>query len=189
MNTLILITGGCRSGKSAFAQRIAEGLEAPKIYLATAPVLDDEMALRIAKHQADRAAAQWRTVEEPLDIAGAIVPLLNNETVLVDCLTLWINNLMYDAEQRGTQITEEAMARRCQEVIHACRHRAGTVILVTNEVGMGIVPANPPTRLFRDLAGRCNQVMADASDMAICMVSGLPLYLKGNISILERNKS
>lgn len=184
MATLIFITGGCRSGKSAFAQRLAEGLPDPRIYLATCPVFDEETARRVARHQADRKATGWKTIEETLDIAGLLARLPDQRTVLVDCLTLWINNLMYATEQQGAEITEDDIAGSCRDIIATCQKRAGTIIFVTNEVGMGIVPDNPPSRLFRDLAGRCNQVVAAAADVVILMVSGLPMYLKGSVDDL-----
>jgi adenosylcobinamide kinase/adenosylcobinamide-phosphate guanylyltransferase len=185
MASLIFITGGCRSGKSAFAQRLAEGLPDAKVYLATAPVLDREMAGRVARHQADRSAGGWKTVEETLDLAGVLTRIPDGRTVLVDCLTLWINNLMYAAEKQGSEITEDDIAGTCGDIVATCRRRSGTIIFVANETGMGIVPDNPPSRLFRDLAGRCNQVIAAAADVAILMVSGLPLYLKGRIDEIQ----
>ena len=180
MAPVIFITGGCRSGKSAFAERTAENLPASKVYLATAPVLDEEMARRIARHRADRAAGGWETIEETIDITGALQRIADGRTVLIDCLTLWINNLMYEAEKKGREITEEEIAEKCREIAAVCKGRSGTVIFVTNEVGLGIVPDNPLARRFRDLAGRCNQVFAAVADTAVFMVSGLPVYLKGS---------
>ncbi|MDQ5986615.1 MAG: Bifunctional adenosylcobalamin biosynthesis protein CobP [Syntrophus sp. SKADARSKE-3] len=179
MASIVFITGGGRSGKSAFAQGLAEAIPEARVYLATAPVLDKEMARRIARHQADRKAGGWKTVEETLDIAGVMMKIPDGATVLVDCLTLWINNLMYTAERQGADVTEDYIADVCLNVIAACKRREGTVIFVTNEVGMGIIPDNSSSRLFRDLAGRCNQIMAAAADKVIFMVSGLPLHLKG----------
>lgn len=186
MGRTILITGGCRSGKSALAQRIAEDTPAEKVYLATAPVLDEEMARRIARHQADRGSSGWQTVEETLDIAEVLVKSEPTKTVLVDCMTLWINNLLYEAEKTGGDVTEDDIAVKCGKIVTACRQRSGTVIFVANEVGMGIVPDNALSRRFRDLAGRCNQTLAAAADTVIFTVSGLPLYLKENSTLLER---
>lgn len=179
MGAIMFFTGGSRSGKSAFAQRTAEDLPDSKIYLATAPALDDEMVERIARHQAARAASGWQTVEETLDIAGVLTRVESSTTVLIDCLTLWINNLMYEAEKKELDITEEDITEKCRAIIAACQNRTGTVIFVTNEVGMGIVPDNALSRRFRDLAGRCNQSLAAAADVVVFMVSGLPIYLKG----------
>jgi adenosylcobinamide kinase / adenosylcobinamide-phosphate guanylyltransferase len=179
MASIILITGGCRSGKSILAQQIAEKITESKVYIATAPALDEEMALRIARHQAARQASGWQTVEETLDIAGVIHKMKKNQTLLVDCLTLWINNLMYEAEKRGTEISEDDIVEKCRNIVAACHVHTGTIVFVTNEVGMGIVPDNPAARRFRDLAGRCNQFMAAAAEVVIFMASGLPLYLKG----------
>lgn len=184
MGKIIFITGGCRSGKSNFAQGIAEERPEKKIYLATAPALDSEMAERIARHQAARAASGWQTVEETLDIAGVLAGVEPSSTVLIDCLTLWINNLLYEAEIKGTDVTEDDIVEKCRAIIASCQKRTGTVIFVTNEVGMGIVPDNALSRRFRDLAGRCNQSLAAAADVVLFMVSGLPLYLKGKT---ERN--
>lgn len=179
MARIIFVTGGCRSGKSAFAQKTAENYASPMVYVATAPVLDDEMALRIAKHQADRAGAGWRTVEETIDIAGTLRKI-EEPVILVDCLTLWINNLMYEAELQDQDLTEASVAEACEKIVAVCNSRGGTVIFVTNEVGMGIVPENRASRSFRDFAGRCNQIMAAASDTAVWLISGLPVYLKGS---------
>jgi adenosylcobinamide kinase/adenosylcobinamide-phosphate guanylyltransferase len=179
MASIVFITGGGRSGKSAFAQSLAETIPEARVYLATAPVLDKEMARRIARHQADRKTGGWKTAEETIDVAGVLMRIPDRATVLVDCLTLWINNLMYVAERQGVDITEDHVVDVCRNVIATCGRREGTVIFITNEVGMGIIPDNSSSRLFRDLAGRCNQIMATAADTAIFMVSGLPLYLKG----------
>lgn len=187
MGRMILITGGCRSGKSILAQQIAESLPEAKVYLATAPVLDDEMAERIARHQAARGTSGWRTVEETLDIAGVLSGISSSATVLVDCMTLWINNLLYEAEKTGADVTEDDMVEKCRAIMDACRDRSGTVIFVTNEVGLGIVPDNALSRRFRDLAGRSNQSLATEAEVVIFMVSGIPLYLKGNQQLLERN--
>ena len=179
MAEMILITGGCRSGKSAFAQRIAEALPGPRIYIATAPVTDPEMEERVRKHREARYGRGWRTVEEGIDLAGAIRRSDTSRVLLVDCLTLWISNLLYETEKRGEALTEEVVADRCREVIDACGSIGGTVILVTNELGMGIVPENETARRFRDTAGRGNQEIAAAADRVTLMVSGIPLALKG----------
>ncbi len=179
MARIIVVTGGSRSGKSAYAQKLAESLPAPRAYIATCPVIDEETAVRVRKHQQAREQAQWTTVEETADLAGALRSAAGNRVVLVDCLTLWINNLLFAASEKNEELTEETVAEKCREVLHSCAGLPGTVIFVTNEVGMGIVPDNPLSRRFRDLAGRCNQIFAGGADTVTLVVSGLPLYLKG----------
>jgi adenosylcobinamide kinase/adenosylcobinamide-phosphate guanylyltransferase len=175
---LILITGGSRSGKSAHAQRLAESLPGPRAYLATCPVIDAETAERVRRHREARRASHWETIEEPLDLAGAIGRAAAFRVLLVDCLTLWVNNLLYEAGRRGEQFTEEDAERRCRELIAACDAFPGTVIFVTNEVGMGIVPEHEAARRFRDCAGRVNQALAAAAAEVSLLVSGIPLRLK-----------
>ena len=179
MADIILITGGSRSGKSAYAQRLAETLPGPRAYVATCLVVDPEMATRVEKHRESRRISEWTTIEEPADLAGAIRWAAAYRVVLVDCLTLWVNNLLYEAERRGGLFTEEEAADRFREVIAACRAFPGTVIFVTNEVGMGIVPMDEATRRFRDCAGRMNQMIAAAAAEVTFVVSGIPLRLKG----------
>ena len=178
MAQIILITGGSRSGKSTYAQNLAESIPGSRTYIATCPPLDEEMAARIQKHRAQRQASLWQTLEETIDLAGALLKTRESQVRLVDCLTLWINNLLYEAEKQGQEITEEDMLERCTQLLTACKELPGTVIFVTNEVGMGIVPDNPLARHYRDLAGRCNQIMAAGADRVILMVSGLPLNIK-----------
>jgi len=178
MSKCILITGGSRSGKSMFAQKLAESFPAPRAYIATAPVTDDEMRQRIREHQLSRSKRAWTTIEAPLDLGGAIQEANDYPIVLVDCLTLWVNNLMFAAEQHSKTISEATIARRCKEVLKAAKEHPGTVIFVTNEVGMSIVPENKLARQFRDLAGRANQVIAAACEEVILVVCGQALKIK-----------
>jgi adenosylcobinamide kinase/adenosylcobinamide-phosphate guanylyltransferase len=179
MAKIILITGGSRSGKSTYAQRVAESFSGTRTYIATCPVIDKEMDDRIRKHKEARQSASWQTIEEVTDLAGALRRSKGSQVTIVDCLTLWVNNLMYEAEQEKRYLDEEVIGTKCEDVVGVCSDLTGTVIFVTNEVGMGIVPENPVSRLFRDLAGRCNQIMAGHADVFIFMVSGIPLYIKG----------
>jgi adenosylcobinamide kinase/adenosylcobinamide-phosphate guanylyltransferase len=178
MSRIILVTGGARSGKSAYAQQMAEGLPGPRTYVATCPVTDPEMAGRVRKHRRDRAEHDWQTLEEPLDLPGVLTRTAAYPTVLVDCLTLWINNLMYRAANDGQALTEEAIQHHCRQVVDAARQHPGTVIFVSGEVGLGIVPENREARLFRDLLGRCNQIMAAGANRVTLVACGLPLHLK-----------
>ena len=180
MAKVILITGGTRSGKSAYAQALAESVSGIRTYIATCPVIDEEMEKRIRKHREARRVSAWRTIEETKDLTGALKKARESQVILVDCLTLWINNLMYEAESQGRDITEEDIALLCREVIEVCDDLPGIIIFVTNEVGMGIVPENPASRLFRDLTGRCNQIIADRADAVTFMISGLPMNIKGD---------
>lgn len=178
MARIILITGGGRSGKSSYAQGRAEELPGVRAFIATCPPLDDEMRERIERHRLARSKTHWETIEETLDVAGALKNNARHDVFLVDCLTLWVNNLMHRAQQEGLEVTEEAIADRCRELIAACAELSGTIIFVTNEVGMGIVPDNAVSRRYRDLVGRCNQLMAEAADEVVLISCGLPLTLK-----------
>ena len=178
MSKILLVTGGSRSGKSAFAQKMAEALPGPRVFLATCPVIDPEMGARILRHQQARCSHDWQTLEEPLDLAAALQRAKNQPVVLVDCLTLWVNNVMYEAGQRGQTVSESEMASRCQPVLEAARNHGGTVIFVTNEVGMSLVPETPLGRRFRDLAGRVSQIIAAESDEVFLVVCGQPLKIK-----------
>jgi adenosylcobinamide kinase/adenosylcobinamide-phosphate guanylyltransferase len=163
-----LFLGGARSGKSRHAQLVAERHDGPLVYVATAEVLDDEMADRIARHRADRGD-RWRTVECPLDLAAAIAEAEGSGAVLVDCLTLWLSNLMHAGR-------DPAGATR--DLLGALAAMRSPVLLVSNEVGLGIVPATPLGRRFRDEAGRMNQLVAEAVDEAWFVVAGRALALR-----------
>ena len=179
MGKIVLVTGGCRSGKSRWAQQMAEAAGLQRLYIATAPVLDAEMAERIARHRQERAQGKWTTCEETLDLVRAFGEHTGFDSVLCDCLTLWVNNLLHQAEQQEKTFGEDDMAQLAQEVVEVARQYPGTVHFVTNEVGLGIVPTDALSRCFRDLAGRCNQVMAAAADEVYFVVSGIPMQIKG----------
>lgn len=178
MARIILVTGGSRSGKSSYAESLAEDLPGPRVFIATCPVVDDEMRERIRKHQESRAKADWHTVEEPSDPARILLETERFNVFLIDCLTLWINNLMFDAQKLGLKLSEEDMVQRSEHLLEACSRVQGTVIFVTNEVGSGIVPENAAARLFRDLVGRCNQTVARAAHEVFLLSCGLPIMLK-----------
>lgn len=177
-NNLIYISGGCRSGKSDYAQTLAESLPGKRAYIATCPRIDAEMDLRIANHQQQRVDRDWKTLEVPIDLAEAITQAQEFDVILIDCLTLWINNILYDAEKSGAKITEQIISDRCAELINGCRKNGQTIIFVSNELGMGLVPADAVSRHYRDCLGRCNQAIAKQADEAVFMVSGIPIFLK-----------
>ncbi|HVA13053.1 MAG TPA: bifunctional adenosylcobinamide kinase/adenosylcobinamide-phosphate guanylyltransferase [Stellaceae bacterium] len=162
-----LVLGGARSGKSRFAEALIEQAAQPAIYLATAEPRDDEMRARIAAHRA-RRGGNWTTVEEPIELVNALLaePV---RPVLVDCLTLWLSNLMAAERDIGFE-TERLLATLAQP--------RAPVVLVANEVGLGIVPDNPLAREFRDRAGRLNQGVARAAQRVVFVAAGLPLILK-----------
>ncbi len=172
---LILVTGGSRSGKSSFARGRAVKHEGPRPYVARAPGLDEEMRRRIAAHRASRPAG-WGLVEEPVQVPEAVAAALRSaDTVLLDCVTLWISNLLL-ADDLFDESTAQA---RAEELVQSARGRPGaTTIAVTNEVGSGVVPETVLGRRFRDCAGRANEVIARAADEVYFMVSGIPLRIK-----------
>jgi len=166
---LVLVTGGARSGKSRFALDRAGPLGPPRVFVATAEAGDDEMAARIDRHRADRPKG-WRTVEEPRRLAQAL-RRFERGVVLVDCLTLWLANLMNDDAQFDPGPAVE-------ELLRALRTRRAAVVVVTNEVGYGIVPESPLGRAFRDGAGVMNQRVAEAADEAHLVVAGRAIRIK-----------
>jgi adenosylcobinamide kinase/adenosylcobinamide-phosphate guanylyltransferase len=171
---LILVTGGSRSGKSGYALSLAERGQGPRVFLATAQAFDDEMARRITAHQEARHAG-WGLVEEPLRVPEALGGALGEaRTVLVDCVTIWMSNLLLADEGFG----EGQAAAAAGKLIAAARVGSRTVIVVTNEVGSGIVPENHLARRFRDCAGRANQLIAQAADEVYLLVSGIALKIK-----------
>jgi adenosylcobinamide kinase / adenosylcobinamide-phosphate guanylyltransferase len=166
---LTLVLGGARSGKSRYAEGLITALPSPWIYVATAQAGDAEMAERIAMHRSRRGAG-WQTIDAPDDLAHALVAAPAGVPVLVDCLTLWLSNrLLADAD----------MDAEIDHLEAALDRRAGTVVLVSNEVGFGIVPDNALARRFRDLQGRLNQRMATRAARVTLLVAGLPLIVKG----------
>lgn len=179
MGRIVLVTGGSRSGKSGYALQMAQEQTGKRLFVATCPVLDEEMRLRVERHRRERAGNHWETREEPLNLAQVFNKSSQHDVILVDCLTLWINNLMFATQQQGREMTEDDVAIQARECLHAAKAHPGTVIFVTNEVGWGIVPDNALARRFRDLAGRCNQIMGQEADHVVLLCCGLPVKLKG----------
>ena len=175
MKTLILITGGIRSGKSSFALDLArERCAGEKCFIATAEALDEEMRVRIKRHQEERGT-DFYTVEEPLDLAGAVARAQEKfPLILIDCLTLWVNNLLFYQKASDTFL----------KTIEA---RQSDMIIVTNEIGLGVIPENPLARRFIDELGFLNRYVAQQSDEVYFMVSGIPQCIKGEtLGKLER---
>lgn len=163
---LTLVLGGARSGKSRYAESLFG--PGPRRYIATAQAFDQEMRARIAAHRAGRAEAGWETDEEPLDLAGALRRAAA-DPVLVDCLTLWLSNLM---------LTDSALTPALAAAEAALAERGAQTVLVSNEVGFGIVPENALARRFRDEAGRLHQRLAAQADRVVLVVAGLPMRVK-----------
>jgi adenosylcobinamide kinase/adenosylcobinamide-phosphate guanylyltransferase len=169
----MLVLGGAKSGKSSFAMDICNSMNRKRVFLATAQALDQEMEERITRHQTERDS-DWNTIEEPLKVAKKINSLDSKDTViLLDCLTLWLNNLYMEhgEDQEGINEAIENLARQLTDI-------QGAIVVVSNEVGMGIVPDNQLSRRYRDTAGFANQCIARLSGKVVAVVAGLPLVLK-----------
>lgn len=170
--SILLISGGARSGKSRNAEShtllLSQALGAAPIYIATAEALDDEMRQRILVHQARRTDV-WRNIEVPLALVDALEHSDGKGPRLVDCLTLWLSNLLH---------AECDWHREARTLCEALKRQHAPVTLVTNEVGLGIVPDNPLARRFRDAAGQLNQMIAEVADEVVFMVAGLPMKVK-----------
>ena len=174
MNKSILIIGGCRSGKSRHALNLADQTAANgKVFIATCQPLDEEMKDRVKNHQAERGEG-WTTVEAPVDLPGVISKHGSDASViLADCLTLWVNNLLMESED------PDYFNQQVQSLIQAMTSAPCPVILVSNEVGCGIVPENRLARLYRDMVGKLNQTAAATADTVIWTAAGIPVTIKG----------
>jgi adenosylcobinamide kinase/adenosylcobinamide-phosphate guanylyltransferase len=177
MSRHVLVLGGARSGKTAFAESLALRSGGKPAYLATAEALDAEMAERVASHQTGRGD-RFTTIEEPLALPAALVRAAAiHDVVLVDCLTLWITNLLVAGEDVATSVGE--LVATLGEIEDT------SIILVSNEVGLGIVPDNAMARTFRDLAGAAHQRLAETCDDVYFVVAGLPMTLKGEAPVRD----
>jgi len=171
---IILITGGARSGKSKYAELRAAALGSRRLYVATAEPKDEEMTRRISEHKS-RRGDEWATIEEPVELAEALLAQRSRtDCALVDCLTLWLSNLLL---QRDGKYAEE----KVKELVEILPRLNFHVVLVTNEVGWGIVPDNMLARQFRDLAGWANQRIAEAANEVVLTVAGVPMIVKKEI--------
>lgn len=174
---ITLVLGGARSGKSRFAQQLAIDSQLPVLYIATATALDAEMQARIIRHQQDRPA-EWQLRECPLDLSSALAEeCQKQQTILVDCLTLWINNqLFHQPAQDFSALFNTLIAT----LSNASTNINANIIFVANEVGLGVIPLGEVSRQFVDEAGRLNQQLAQIADKVFFIAAGLPLVLKGN---------
>ena len=171
---LVLILGGVRSGKSRYAQQLAGDIGNRVLFLATAEAGDDEMKRRIAKHKSSRPES-WRTIEEQLDIASALRRnSAHSDAVIIDCITIWLSNLLMHNEK----LSEQEMTMGIDRLIDAYEQGEATYIIVSGEVGMGIVPEHPLGRVFRDYLGLANQRLAANADRVVLMVAGIPVDVK-----------
>jgi len=198
MSQFTLITGGARSGKSSFAELLAAHTKRSVIYIATAQIWDDEMALRVKKHQQQRPT-KWRLIEEPLNIHDTLLQLKDQEgVILLDCVTLWLTNLLLAgqptapsspsgeelplAPQKVDALFNNELEPQILDIVKDVAQLAQAikpqVIFVTNEVGQGIVPEYPLSRAYRDLAGRSNQILAQNAEQVYMVVAGFPMEIK-----------
>ncbi len=173
MKETILVLGGCRSGKSSHALELAEAMPGHRrVFIATCVPYDDEMQTRVLNHQKERDE-KWQTIETPVNIAGSILEESNAaDVILLDCLTLWISNLL--AEEK----TDDAVFEDIKGLQHALKAAECPIILVSNEVGSGIVPENALARRYRDLTGYTNRRVASTVDRVIWTVAGIPVTIK-----------
>lgn len=178
MQQTTFVIGGCRSGKSDHALKLAESYNLPHhVYIATCVPQDDEMRYRVERHRAERGP-RWSTVEEPIRLPETLKSFCSPDTVLlVDCLTLWVTNLVIDSDTKDP----ECFLEPTRQLVQSLEDAQGPVVLVSNEVGTGIVPENHLSRLFRDTAGSVNQYVAKAVDTVIWMVAGIPVKIKSKL--------
>ena len=175
----VLISGGARSGKSYYAQKLAEQSGAGVIFVATAEALDDEMKTRIENHKKTRPAT-WLTLEAPRDIGACLQKCLSEqEFVIIDCITLLVSNILGQCSDNDK--AEALVIQEINSLVECMKISNATFIIVTNEVGLGIVPDNDLARLYRDVLGRANQILAQFATDVYLMVAGIPLQIKNTI--------
>ena len=169
----ILVTGGARSGKSVFAEKRTKQLGSSLIYIATSEVIDSEMKKRVEEHQA-RRGSEWQTLHAPINLTEALIETDGKGPCLVDCVTFWLNNLIFH---------DEDIDSAKKELVKVLNERSDPVVLVTNEIGSGIIPENALARRFLDEAGRLNQTISQIADEVYVSISGIPLQIKPKLKI------
>ncbi len=178
---LILVLGGSRSGKSEFAEKIAADTNKRVAYIATASICDEEMAKRVRLHQ-ERRPGNWVTVEEEIDVPGVLGKYGQGDALLLDCVTVWITNLLTDqqSDQKTASIKiEQHILEQAARITEAVEYGAD-LIVVSSEVGLGLIPEYPLGRIFRDLAGKVNQLLAAKADSVFLLVAGIPMEIKSD---------
>lgn len=168
---LSLVIGGANSGKSALAERLIRGTGMPRVYIATAQAFDDEMRAKIERHKVDRGP-DWHTIEAPLALSESIADCAEGHAILIDCATLWLTNQL---------LAEHDLAAASDQLLSALSAACGPIVVVSNEVGMGIVPDNALARQFRGAQGRLNQCLAARAGLVVTVIAGLPMLLKGSV--------
>ncbi|MBL7127344.1 MAG: bifunctional adenosylcobinamide kinase/adenosylcobinamide-phosphate guanylyltransferase [Dehalococcoidales bacterium] len=187
MRKTTLIIGGARSGKSHYAMELARKASGPVLFVATAEALDEEMRQRIEEHRRTRPAA-WRTLEVPTRVGDGVRQKIGDaQVVIIDCITLLVNNILSQhytpgSRQKAADIIEQAVVDEISALIECFHKIEANFIMVSNDVGSGIVPADGMSRLYRDLLGKANQMLAQSADEVIMMVAGIPLPLKSDDS-------
>lgn len=182
-----LVLGGARSGKSAFAERQMDKFT-DVVYVATATGVDDEMNARIRKHQQDRADKSWQTIECPLKLVEFVHDADSEKAYLIECLSMWLNNLIYQCEQQqlSYEKTERFLTEQREALLTTLKNSAITTVIVSNEVGFGITPMGQSTRLFVDHLGWLNQAIAEVASKVTLVCAGIPMALKGSSTSKEQ---
>jgi len=173
---LTLVLGGAASGKSAFAETLVTGTGQPRVYLATAQAFDDEMRAKLARHRETRGP-DWHTIEEPLDPGTALATVSADTVVLLDCATMWLSNVM---------LAEHDLAAAQSQLLDSLVTCAAPIVVVSNEVGLSVVPENALARRFRGAQGQLNQALAAKSDLVVNVIAGLPQVIKGTLPKLPQ---
>lgn len=187
MAKIILITGGARSGKSSYALELAESIATKRLFVATCPKVDSEMSERVGRHQEERRGRGWVTIESETDLATVLSEQAADfDVVLIDCITLWVNNILFTTEGQSPPLDDHRIGELCDQWLMTANSYAGTVICVTNEVGLGIVPDNAVARKYRDLVGTCNQLIGKNATEVVLVSCGIPLVLKKSISDTQK---